>query len=43
MLASKKNDRRAWNKWYWFKEYHNERIRYFAKSENQDLDELLIN
>ena len=43
MLVSKKNDTRAWNKWYWFKEFHNEKIRYFAKSENQDLDELLIN
>jgi hypothetical protein len=43
MLESKKNDRRAWNKWYWFKEYHNEKIRYFAELENQDLGELLIN
>lgn len=43
MLVAKKNDRRVWRKWYWFKEYHNEKIRSFAKSENQDLKELLIN
>ena len=43
MLVAKKNDKRVWKKWYWFKEYHNEKIRSFAESENQDLDELLIN
>lgn len=43
MLASKKNDRRAWNKWHWFKEFHNEKIKSLAQSEHQDLDELLIN
>ncbi len=43
MLAKKEDDRRIWKKWHWFKEYHNEKIRSFAKSENQDLNELLIN
>ncbi len=43
MLVAKKDDRRVWEKWHWFKEYHNEKIRSFAQSENQDLDELLIN
>jgi hypothetical protein len=43
MLAKKEDDRRVWRKWYWFKEYHNEKIKSFAQSENQDLDELLIN
>lgn len=43
MLVAKKDDKRVWKKWYWFKEYHNEKIKSFAKSENQDLDEFLIN
>lgn len=43
MLAKKEDDRRVWEKWHWFKEYHNEKIKSFAESENQDLDELLIN
>ena len=43
MLAKKEDDRRIWRKWHWFKEYHNEKIKSFAKSENQDLNELLIN
>jgi len=43
MLTVKQDDKRVWKKWYWFKEYHNEKIKSFAKSENQDLSELLIN
>ena len=43
MLTVKQDNRPVWKKWYWFKEYHNEKIRSFAESENQDLDELLIN
>jgi hypothetical protein len=43
MLAKKEDDRRVWRKWHWFKEYHNEKIKSFAQSENQDLNELLIN
>jgi hypothetical protein len=42
MLVAKQDNKRIWKKWHWFKEYHNEKIRSFAESENQDLNELLI-
>ena len=42
MLTAKQDNKRVWKKWYWFKEYHNEKIKSFAQSEHQDLDELLI-
>lgn len=43
MLERKEEDRHVWNKWHWFKEYHNEKMKSFAKTENQDLSELLVN
>jgi hypothetical protein len=42
MLIEKSNNKNAWKKWYWFKEYHNQKITTFAKEENQDLDDMLI-
>jgi hypothetical protein len=27
MLTVKQDDKRVWKKWYWFKEYHNQKIR----------------
>lgn len=42
VLTEKKDIRKVWKKWHWFKEYHNQKITTFAKEENQDLNELLI-
>jgi len=43
MLVKKDVKMRAREKWHWFKEYHNEKIKSFAETENQDLNSLLIN
>lgn len=42
MLIEKSDNKNAWKKWYWFKEYHNQKITTFTKEENQDLDDMLI-
>lgn len=31
MLTVKQDDKHVWKKWYWFKEYHNEKIRSFCR------------
>ncbi|MBN2181908.1 MAG: hypothetical protein JW715_08325 [Sedimentisphaerales bacterium] len=42
MLIEKSDNKNVWKKWYWFKEYHNQKITTFAKEENQDLNDFLI-